>query len=74
MSRIPHVDQAARIADAVGEHIEGQRVGSHLVARVRAEFSDTDELFRAVELARGSSLDRLRGLCRAVQKALESAR
>lgn len=74
MSRSSHVDQAARIADAVGEHVEGQRVGSRLITRVRAEFSDTDELFRAVELARGSSLDRLRGLCRVVQKALEVAR
>lgn len=59
------------LGDAIGENLEGQRLASHFVARLRAEFPDTDELLRAFLLAQQASPERLRGFARRVQKELE---
>ena len=71
MTRVHHVDQARRVADAVGEHLEGQRLASHLLARIRTEFVEHDELHRLIVQAHQASPDRLRGLARRIQKELE---
>ena len=61
MSRVHHVDQARRVADAVGEALEGQRLASHLLARLRTEFVDHDALHRLIVQAHQASPDRLAG-------------
>ena len=71
MSRVHHVDQARRVADAVGEALEGQRLASHLLARLRTEFVEHDALHRLIVQAHQASPDRLLGLARRLQKELE---
>ena len=61
------------LGDAVGEYLEGQRLASHFVARCRAEFVDPDDLHRQLEMARGASLERLRGFARRLSKEIEGA-
>lgn len=71
MTRVHHVDQARRVADAVGEHLEGQRLASHLLARIRTDYIDVDDLHKLIVQAHQASPDRLRGLARRLQKELE---
>ena len=66
--------KAAILADAVGEFLEGQRLASHFLARCRAEYVDPDDLHRQIELARGVSLERLRGFARRLSKEIEGGR
>lgn len=63
--------QHRHLADAVGEALEGQRLASHLLARLRTEILDPDDLMRALVLAQAASNDRLRGFARRIQKELE---
>ena len=71
MSR-PHAGEQARLLpEAGGEGLEGQRLASHLLARLRVEYIDPDELLRALLLAQDASEARLRGFCRRLQKGLE---
>lgn len=58
-------------ANAVGEHLEGQRMGSHFLARSRTQHLDCDELYTLILQAQKASPDRLLGLARAVQKQIE---
>lgn len=59
------------LADAVGDQIQGQADGEKFIERLGTTFADPDDLLRQVLLAQKWSDDRLRGLCRAVQKRLE---
>ncbi len=59
------------VAEAVSEALEGQRLASHLLARLRTEILDPDDLMRTLVLAQAASDDRLRGFARRLQKALE---
>ena len=63
--------QHRHLADAVGEALEGQRLASHLLARLRTEFVEHDALHRLIVQAHQASPDRLAGLARRLQKALE---
>ena len=63
--------QHRQLADAVGEALEGQRLASHLLARLRTEFVEHDALHRLIVQAHQASPDRLAGLARRLQKALE---
>lgn len=63
--------QHRHLADAVSEALEGQRLASHLLARIRTEFVEHDELHRLIVQAHQASPDRLRGLARRIQKELE---
>ena len=63
--------QHRHLADAVGEALEGQRLASHLLARLRTEFVEHDALHRLIVQAHQASPDRLRGLAGRIQKELE---
>ena len=61
----------AKLADSVGDNIQGGLDGERFIERMGTTFADPDDLLRQVLLAQGWSEDRLRGFCRAVQKRLE---
>lgn len=61
----------SQLADAVGDNIQGQTDAERVIARLRLEYSDPDDLMRAVLEAQAWSPDRLRGFCRALQKQIE---
>lgn len=63
--------QHRHLADAVGEALEGQRLASHLLARIRTDYIDVDELHKLILQAQQASPDRLRGFARRLQKELE---
>lgn len=71
MNRAHALDEARRIVDAVGEAVEGGRLASHFLARLRVEHVDVDDLMRALLTAQAASDDRLRGFARRIQKELE---
>lgn len=71
MSRAAILASNKALADAVGEGLEGQRLASHFLARLRLEPIDTDDLERALKQANAASPARLRGFCRRIQRALE---
>lgn len=60
-----------KLADSVADNIQGQVDAEHFVERIRTTFADPDDLLRQVVLARDWSDDRLRGLCRRLQKEIE---
>ena len=61
----------AKLADAVGDNIDGQADAERFIERLGTTYADPDDLLRQVLLAQGWSEDRLRGFCRAVQKRIE---
>lgn len=60
-----------KLADAVADNIQGQDDGERFIQRIRTAYADPDDLMRQVVLARDWSDDRLRGLCRRLQKEIE---
>lgn len=64
--------QHRHLADAVGDALDGQRLASRVLDQVRNTFAEPDTLYFALQAANGSPA-RLRGFCRALQKALEAA-
>lgn len=63
--------QYRHLADAVGEHLEGARLASHLLARLLTDHVDVDDLHKLIVQAHQASPARLRGLARRIQKELE---
>lgn len=61
----------AKLADAVGDHIQAQSDAERFIDRLRTEYPEPDALMRAVLEAQAWSPDRLRGFCRALQKHIE---
>lgn len=59
------------LASAVGDNIQGQLDAQRFIERLRGTYADPDDLLRQVLLAREWSEDRLRGLCRRIQKEIE---
>ena len=71
--RRPQATEAAshqRLADAIGDHIAGQQAAARLIAEIRGDVGDGDELADAIRGLDRHSPAYSKGFARIVQKFL----